>query len=109
MQPILLAEDRSLAVPPGQTIRTGYVHIDQIRLACRARMAVGDVNGAYQRRLQLGDHQPWPCPRGEWDGERFVVIDGRHDVVAATMLGQEWILVAWPEPTETPEQGSSAQ
>lgn len=97
MQPIMMAEDRSLAVPPGDTIRTGYVHVDQVKLACRARMAVGDVDRAYQRRLQLGDHQPWPCPRGYWEGDRFVIVDGRHDTVAAMMLGLEHILVAWPE------------
>ena len=103
MGPIHLAEDRSLAVPPGRLIRTGYVAVEQIKLGCRARMAVGDVDRAYQRRLQLGDHQPWPCPRGEWEGDpaapgaRFVVHDGRHDVVAALMLGQDYVLVAWPD------------
>lgn len=97
MQPITLAEDRSLRVPAGQLVRTGYVPIDAIRLACRDRMAVGDVATAYQRRLQLGADQPWPCPRGEWDGDRFVVFDGRHDVLAAMMLGVEYVLVAWPE------------
>lgn len=95
--PIYTAEDRSLAVPPGAKIVTGYVHIDAIKLACRSRMAVGDVDRAYQRRLQLGDHQPWPCPRGHWEGERFVVVDGRHDIVAAMMLGLEYVLVAWGE------------
>ena len=106
MQPILLAEDRSLSVPPGRLIRTGYVHVDQIRLGCRARMAVGDVDRAYQRRLQLGEQQPWPCPRGEWDGDRFDIIDGRHDVVAALMLGQEWVLVAWPEAADADPAGA---
>lgn len=80
MQPVILAEDRSLAVPPDETVVTGHVYVDAIRPACRTRMAVGDVDRAYQRRLQLGDFQPWPCPWGEWEGERFVVIDGRHDL-----------------------------
>jgi hypothetical protein len=96
-EPIRVAEDRSLAVPPGQRVVTGYVHVDEIRLACRARMAIGDVDRAYQKRLQLGPNQPWPCPRGYWDGVRFVLLDGRHDFVAALMLGQTHILVAWPE------------
>ncbi len=102
MTPILHAEDRSLAVPPGRKVVTGYVHIDQVRFGCHARMALADVKEKYERRLQLGDHQPWPCPRGEWDGvagqSRFTVIDGRHDVAAAMLLGQEYVLVAWPEP-----------
>ena len=97
MPPVLTAEDRSISVPPGAVIQTGYVAIHRVRLGCRARMAVGDVDRAYQRRLQLGDHQPWPCPNGEWDGETFVIHDGRHDYVAALMLGQEYILVAWLE------------
>lgn len=97
MTPVALAEDRSIAVPPGRLIRTGYVSVWDVRLACRERMAIGDVKGAFERRLQLGDHQPWPCPRGEWQGDEFVIIDGRHEYVAALMLGQDHILVAWPE------------
>jgi hypothetical protein len=74
---------------------TGYVRVDRVRLACRDRMALGDVAEKYNRRLQLGDSQPWPCPRGHWDGETFVIIDGRHDYVACLMLGLEYILVCW--------------
>ena len=106
MRPIFHAEDRSLAVPAGCYVVTGYVAVDALRLGSRARMAVGDVDLAYQRRLQLGSDQPWPCPRGEWEGEpfasRFVVIDGRHDAVAAMMLGQDFVLCAWPAPVEAP-------
>ena len=100
MTPILHAEDRSLAVPPGRLVRTGYVSVWQVRLGCRERMSIGDVKSSYERRLQLGDHQPWPCPRGEWDGEDFVIHDGRHEYVAAVMLGHDHLLVAWPEKAE---------
>ena len=113
MRPIFHAEDRSLAVPPGRYVVTGYVETAALKLANRARMAVGDVDLAYQRRLQLGDHQPWPCPRGEWEGEpfasRFVVIDGRHDAVAAMMLGQDFVLCAWPAPIEQPKPAQEQQ
>lgn len=98
IEPVFTTEDRSIAVPPGHVIRTDYVHVDQVKLACRARMAVGDVDRAYQKRLQLGDRQPWPCPRGHWEGDRFVIVDGRHEYVATLMLGLEWVLVAWVEP-----------
>jgi hypothetical protein len=101
MGPVTTAEDRSLAVPPGALVRTGYVSVWDVKLGCRERMAVGDVKGSYERRLQLGDHQPWPCPRGVWEGEegksQFVIHDGRHEYVAALMLGQDFILVAWPD------------
>lgn len=100
LNPVALAEDRSLAVPPGRLIRTGYVSVWACRFACRERMAIGDMKTAFERRLQLGDHQRWPCPRGEWDGDEFVIIDGRHELLSAIMVGQEHILVAWPEPTD---------
>lgn len=92
--PLLIAEDRSLVVPPGSRVETGYVRIDLVRLACRDRMAVGDVERAY-RRLLGTPGQPWPPPVGAWDGQRFVVYDGRHEYVAALMLGVEHLLVAW--------------
>lgn len=94
-EPITFSEDRSIAVPPGAVIKTGYVDVFKCRLACRERMALGDVNGAFQKRLQLGSKQPWPCPRGYWEGDVFVIVDGRHEWVASVMLGLSHILVAW--------------
>ena len=44
---------------------------------------------AYRRQLSLGEHQAWPCPVGEWDGEMFVIHDGRHAYVAALAHGTE--------------------
>lgn len=95
--PVLFAADRSIAVPPGAIVKTGYVPIEDVILACRERMGIGDVDRAYQKRLQLGDHQAWPPPRGHWHGKRFVVEDGRHEFVAALMLGCAALLVAWVE------------
>ena len=90
-----MAEDRTLLVPAGAIVRSGYARTDRIRLECTDRMAVGDVEAAYRRRLQLGASQPWPPPIGRWDGDTFVVTDGRHEVVAAIMLGFREILVGW--------------
>lgn len=101
-RPVTLAADRSMAVPPGAIVRTAHVRVEDIVLACRDRMAIGDVDRAYQQRLQLGDHHPWPCPRGHWNGNdtRFVIEDGRHEFVATLMLGHPTILVAWIEAAE---------
>jgi hypothetical protein len=95
--PVSIAEDRSMAIPPGALVRTGYVAVESVTMACRDRMAMGDLNAAYQKRLQLGDHQPWPPPRGHWAGERFVIEDGRHEFLAAMALGHRHLLVAWVE------------
>jgi hypothetical protein len=96
-EPVWMTIDRSLAVPPGKVVKTGYVRVDKVRLACRERMAIGDVYLAYQKRLQLGDHQPWPCPRGYWNSDQFVIVDGRHEFVANLLIGHDYILVAWIE------------
>src|SRR5688572_29428296 len=103
IQSITIYEDRSIAVPPGTVVKTTYVDVFKCGLACRERMAIGDVSGAYQKRLQLGDKQPWPCPRGHWDGDTFVIVDGRHEWVATVMLGLPYLLVAWVDlPDEKP-------
>lgn len=95
MQHVSTAEDRSILVPPGKVVVTGYVKIDGLIFACRDRMSIGDLDVAYRRRLQCGTSQPWPCPRGHWKGETFVIDDGRHEAIAAMMLGVEYILCAW--------------
>lgn len=98
--PVTFAVDRTMVIPSGSIVKTQYVSIDQIKLSCRARMAVGDVDTAYRKRLGLGNAQPWPCPVGHWSGDRFVITDGRHEYVAALMLGVENLLVAWVSATE---------
>ena len=94
---VMVAMDRSLIVEPGRRVVSGYVEVHKVRMACRDRMSVGDVEQAYRRQLQLGDSQVWPCPVGRWEGEQFVLYDGRHAYVAALMLGFTWLLVAWEE------------
>ena len=91
--------DRAKLVPPGQVIKTGYVPVFDCVLSCRDRMAIGDVEVAYRRLLQQGDHCMWPCPNGMWDVEtgKFYIHDGRHEWVAAVMLGKSHLLVAWLE------------
>lgn len=90
-------QDRSISVQPGHRVVTGYVPIEQIRMGCRDRMSVGDVEAAYRRQLALGSNQAWPCPNGKWHGDRFTIHDGRHAYVAALMIGLTHLLVAWTE------------
>lgn len=91
-------QDRGLIIPAGAVIRTGYVPIHRVMLACRDRMAVGDVEASYRKLLALGEAQPWPCPNGHWaDDGFFVIMDGRHQYVASLMLGIKDLLVAWIE------------
>lgn len=91
------AADRSLRVPSGSVIRTGYVSVWKCRLANRERMAPEAVAASWQKLLQLGTDTLWPCPNGHWDGEEFVIHDGRHEYVASVMHGRETVLVAWVE------------
>lgn len=91
------AADRTLRVPAGKRIVTGYVDVWKCQLANRAPMAVGDVAAAHNKLLQLGDDALHPCPNGHWEGEEFVIHDGRHEYLAAVMRGRLQILVAWVE------------
>jgi hypothetical protein len=91
-------EDRHLRVPAGAIVETGYAPIEKIKMACRDRMAVGDIEGAYRKRLQLGSDQSWPPPYGEWDGDTFILIDGRHEFIASLMIGLDHLFVAWIKP-----------
>jgi len=84
-----------MLVPTGALILTRYVEIDAVKLACRERMSMGDLEVAYRKIVQLGEHEQWPCPVGHWEDNRFVITDGRHQFVAALMLGRTHILVAW--------------
>ena len=84
-----------MVVPAGSKVITDYVPIEQVVLANKDRMAIGDVEKAMQRFMSCAPDQPWPCPVGRWEGERFHVYDGRHAVIGATMLGCSHILVAW--------------
>lgn len=92
-----MVDDRSKVVPPGHVIKSGYVNVFKVRLACRERMAVGDVDKAFQKLLQSQPNQPHPAPLGYWDNDVFVIEDGRHQYVAALMLGYEFLFVEWLE------------
>ncbi len=97
MQAVRVPEDRSMVVPPGATVRTGYVPVEDVVLACKERMDIAAVEKAMQRRMAIAPAQPWPCPVGEWADNRFRLHDGRHDYLAALALGCTHILVAWVE------------
>lgn len=101
--PVMVAAERTLCVPPGHLVHTAYVPAHRVRLACTDRMAVGDVDAAYRRQLQLGAAQAWPPPVGYWEedangGRIFVITDGRHEHVAKLMLGFREVFVAWVGP-----------
>lgn len=95
-------EDRSLHVPPGHVVATAWVDPQRCRLGSRARMSPEAVEKKFRQLLQQGDGAIWPPPRGRWDDGMFVVEDGRHELLAALMLGRTEILVAWLEPRLAP-------
>lgn len=101
--PQTVALDRTLKIPPGALVRTAWVPHHQVRFACRERMAVGDVEAAYRRLLAAGECGTWPPPTGWWDGDTFVVQDGRHSYIASLMLGHRALLVAWVDGTPVKE------
>ena len=72
------------------------------------------VEKKYRRLLSLGECAPWPPIVGHWEEGRFVVCDGRHDYLAALMIGRDKLFVCWLEATpeaisDLREQGSDTR
>ena len=84
---------REFLIPEGKIVKTQYVPVKDVYLGCHDRMAVGDVKLVYDELIQTGPK--FPCPFGEWHGNRFMIIDGRHEFLAYVMLGYDHILVSW--------------
>jgi len=94
---VMVAEDRSMCVKPNQVVRTAWVDIDLCRLSLRALMSPEAGEKKFRRLLYLGQCTPWPPIVGHWEDGRFVVCDGRHDYLAALMIGRDKRLVCWLE------------
>ena len=105
---VMVAEDRSMCVQPDQTVRTAWIDIDLCKLGGRVPMSPEAVEKKFRRLLNLDQAAPWPPIVGHWRGERFLVDDGRHDYLAALMLGRERLFVCWLEQAAGPatEPGS---
>jgi hypothetical protein len=94
---VTVAEDRSMCVQPHQVVRTAWIDIDLCKLGFRLRMSPEAVEKKFRRLLNLGDGAPWPPIVGHWEGDRFLVDDGRHDYLAALMIGRDSLFVCWLE------------
>jgi hypothetical protein len=99
---VVVAEDRSMCVQPHQLVRTAWVDIDLCRLGFRMPMSPEAVEKKYRRLLNIGDCAPWPPIVGHWEDGRFVVCDGRHDYLAALMMGRDKLFVCWLEAAPIP-------
>ncbi len=66
--------------------------IDLCRFSFRLPMSLEAVEKKYRRLLNLGECAPWPPIVGHWEDGRFVVCDGRHDYLAALMIGRDELL-----------------
>jgi hypothetical protein len=93
---VWVAEDRSIAVSRDQIVQTAWIDINLCMLGSRVQMSPEAVEKAFRRLLCLGDQRaPWPPIVGRWEGARFVVCDGRHELIAALTLGRDRVFVAW--------------
>ena len=96
-------EDRSMRVQPHEIVCVEWVDIDRCVLGSRVRMNPEAVERKFRKLLQQGEAASWPPIVGHWSGgsdadrARFVVDDGRHELLAALMIGRAQVLVAWIE------------
>ena len=94
---VIVAVDRSMCVQPYQVVRTGWIDIDLCKLGCRVPMNPEAVEKKFRRLLNLGECAPWPPIVGHWEDGRFLVDDGRHEYLAALMIGRDKLFVCWLE------------
>lgn len=94
---VKVAEDRSMCVQPNQTVRTAWIDIDKCKLGSRTMINPEAVEKKFRRLLNMGDAAAWPPIVGHWEGDRFVVDDGRHEYLASLMIGREKLFVCWLE------------
>lgn len=88
-----------IVVPKGQVLRYGYARHGRIRFANYGGQQWDAVLRHAGTIADLGQGaQPADCPTGRWDGDTFVIEDGRHRYLALVGLGFRDILVRWLEP-----------
>jgi hypothetical protein len=98
MDGVLVAEDRAFRVSANETVKVEWVDIDRCQLGNRTPMSPEAVEKKWRTLLNNNGEECWPPVRGRWEGDRFVILDGRHHYVASLMFGRTEILVAWKEP-----------
>jgi hypothetical protein len=88
-------EDRSMCVQPGEGVTADWIDIDCCRLGSRVQMSPEAVEKKFRKLLQQDQAGSWPPIVGHWNGARFVVDDGRHEYLAALMIGRARLFVCW--------------
>lgn len=92
-----------LHIPPGYVEKTARVPAHKIVMACKDRMAIGDVERYYRdlqgERTYRESNTLSPPPKGYWDpAGNFRLLDGRHRYLAHLMHGDRDIVVRWNVP-----------
>lgn len=91
-----------IVVPAAHVLRYGYAPHGRIRFAEYGGQQWDAVVRHANQIADLGNSaQPADCPFGYWDGDTFVIQDGRHRYLALVGLGFQQILVRWLEPLDT--------
>lgn len=92
---VMVWGDRTIQVPVGKVVRTGYVETHKVRLDNTTPVAIGDVQEKYEVVKQNSPNAVFPAPMGEWRGDEFWIEDGRHTYFAYLLNGYTNILVMW--------------
>lgn len=94
-----ITRDRTFRVRRDQIVKTAWIDPHKCRLGSRAPMVVEAVAEKCRELLQQPEGAAiWPPVNGHWDGDVFVVDDGRHELLAHLIRGDQEMLVCWLEP-----------
>jgi len=89
-------------VPKGHVLQYGYAKHGKIRFQQYGGQQWEAVRKHAAFLSDYGDNgsQPADCPFGYWDGDIFVIQDGRHRYLALVGCGFRDLLVRWLTPLE---------
>lgn len=98
-------DSRSQAIPAGYVPAYGYVELSRVEVASAGPLHLPAVAAWHDRIRSVALTAPGPGPNapqlleaapfGEWSGDQFRLLDGRHRLEALRIAGFAWILCWW--------------
>lgn len=84
-------------VPGNSILKYGYAKHGKIRFSHYGGVYLPAIQDYITKFRDWAGDQPMECSSGYWDGDTFVIENGRHRYIALLILGHQEFLVRWYE------------
>lgn len=82
-------------IPAGYLPVYEYVPLDRIRVASPGQLHLPTIEEKHKAVVNSGGAQLHVAPFGDWEGDTFVVRDGRHALEALRIAGFSQHILVW--------------